>query len=257
MTDVDYNRQTRIFDPAMHRGRLGNIALIGCGAIGSAMALTLAKMGIMDFTIYDPDTVEVHNVPNQLLYGIQADGISKVDYAVEGIEYLTGQLTDYINTNQCPATGRNILNYDTVILALDSLRERNKFWGVARKSDAKPYRYLDLRMGGLVACCYAAEKVQDVLDVHPSTHPFPTAELSEPHWPHEFVDLYTPLVDGTKPADEDPCGARSFLPTAMMCAALGGYTIAAWGRGDSVPYGQVYSFECPTEPFQILHTPTA
>lgn len=41
------------------------VTIIGCGAIGSFLALSLAKMGITDITVYDHDKVSVENMSNQ------------------------------------------------------------------------------------------------------------------------------------------------------------------------------------------------
>jgi len=42
------------------------ITVIGAGAIGSATVVTLAKMGCSDITVWDSDTLEDLNIPNQL-----------------------------------------------------------------------------------------------------------------------------------------------------------------------------------------------
>lgn len=42
--------------------------IIGCGAIGSCTAELLARAGITDITLWDFDTVESHNMSNQLFY---------------------------------------------------------------------------------------------------------------------------------------------------------------------------------------------
>lgn len=41
------------------------INIIGCGATGSHIALTAARMGFTKFRIWDADKVESHNLPNQ------------------------------------------------------------------------------------------------------------------------------------------------------------------------------------------------
>lgn len=42
------------------------IHIIGCGAIGSLVAETLARMGIAKITLYDFDVVSSHNIANQI-----------------------------------------------------------------------------------------------------------------------------------------------------------------------------------------------
>lgn len=51
------------FDPSICKGR---IHIIGCGSVGSTVAELLARFGLTDFTLYDFDTVEPHNVVNQM-----------------------------------------------------------------------------------------------------------------------------------------------------------------------------------------------
>lgn len=41
------------------------VTIVGCGAIGSFLALGLAKTGVTDITVYDFDTIEIENMNNQ------------------------------------------------------------------------------------------------------------------------------------------------------------------------------------------------
>ena len=41
------------------------LVIIGCGAVGSHVALCAAKMGFSNFILFDADVVEAHNLPNQ------------------------------------------------------------------------------------------------------------------------------------------------------------------------------------------------
>lgn len=54
------------------------VVIIGCGAVGSHVALIAAKMGFSNFVLFDADTVEEHNLPNQT-YEIEHVGMSKVE----------------------------------------------------------------------------------------------------------------------------------------------------------------------------------
>lgn len=58
----DFSRQVNIFKPEEFKTP---IQIIGAGATGSWVALSLAKMGIENMTIYDFDEVGMHNLPNQ------------------------------------------------------------------------------------------------------------------------------------------------------------------------------------------------
>ena len=63
--------------------------IIGAGAIGSFTALTLSKMGFNDISVYDPDVIELHNLPNQFYW--ESDiGKPKVIALKEIIQAFTG-----------------------------------------------------------------------------------------------------------------------------------------------------------------------
>ena len=57
-----FQRQLDLANPAQLKVP---ITILGAGAVGSFTTLTLAKLGCSSLTVYDPDTVEVHNLPNQ------------------------------------------------------------------------------------------------------------------------------------------------------------------------------------------------
>ena len=84
---MDVMRHRSIFDPAAFEGRVG---VIGVGALGSAVALNVAKLGIKKITVFDSDTVEAHNLPNQVLYGPDCIGEMKASCAATAIYRLTG-----------------------------------------------------------------------------------------------------------------------------------------------------------------------
>ena len=42
------------------------IHIIGCGAVGSTVAENLVRFGLTNITLYDFDTVEAHNIANQM-----------------------------------------------------------------------------------------------------------------------------------------------------------------------------------------------
>ncbi len=62
MDETKYHRQLDILDPKLMSVP---VVVIGAGATGSFAALSLAKMGVRNITVYDFDTVEEHNLPNQ------------------------------------------------------------------------------------------------------------------------------------------------------------------------------------------------
>ena len=62
MNETRFHRQLDLLDLKLSSTP---ITIIGAGATGSFTALTLAKMGFSELTVFDFDTVEEHNLPNQ------------------------------------------------------------------------------------------------------------------------------------------------------------------------------------------------
>lgn len=62
MIQNDYSRQVNILNPEEFKTP---IHIIGAGATGSWVALSLAKMGLENLFVYDFDEVGMHNLPNQ------------------------------------------------------------------------------------------------------------------------------------------------------------------------------------------------
>ena len=71
---VRFNRHNGFVGPADLTETLN---IIGVGATGSNVALTAARMGFTKFRIWDHDTVEEHNLPNQA-YDLKHVGEKKV-----------------------------------------------------------------------------------------------------------------------------------------------------------------------------------
>lgn len=61
---MNLNKHQEFFNPVEKINK--EIHIIGCGAIGSYVALQLAKLGCTDLNLWDFDTVEPHNITNQV-----------------------------------------------------------------------------------------------------------------------------------------------------------------------------------------------
>ena len=61
------------------------VMIAGLGAIGSQVAVTLARIGVGEIIAVDPDTLEEHNIANQI-YTRKHLGMSKVDALGEIVE---------------------------------------------------------------------------------------------------------------------------------------------------------------------------
>lgn len=73
---MNLNKHIDFFNPSELVGK--EINIIGVGAVGSYIALQLSKLGIRNLTIWDFDTVEEHNITNQVYTQLDL-GKRKVD----------------------------------------------------------------------------------------------------------------------------------------------------------------------------------
>lgn len=114
--------------------------IIGAGAIGSAVALLLAKMGGRQITIWDPDKFEDHNLPNQMCR-IKDIGRPKVEAVAEMVKDFEG--ID-INTRYDKYNGECLPN-GYVLSCVDSMAARKEIWEMVKRL---PIRcVIDGRMG--------------------------------------------------------------------------------------------------------------
>ena len=140
MSDERFRRQLDILPPKKLAAL--EVTIIGAGAVGSFTCLTLAKMGVTDITIFDGDTVEEHNLPNQW-YKPDHVGLSKTDALWDIIVDFTGvelRTHSHHYSNQ-PLNG-------IVICCVDTMDTRLLLWREVKK--LKPELYLDARMGAEV-----------------------------------------------------------------------------------------------------------
>lgn len=60
---MNLSKSYEYFQPEKVKGK---VHIIGCGSVGSTVAENLARCGIKNFVLWDFDTVESHNVSNQM-----------------------------------------------------------------------------------------------------------------------------------------------------------------------------------------------
>ena len=60
---MDLSKSYEYFQPEKQDDR---IHIIGCGSVGSTVAYMLARTGVTNFTLWDFDIVEPHNLANQM-----------------------------------------------------------------------------------------------------------------------------------------------------------------------------------------------
>lgn len=202
---LDRLRQMDLVGPEVGRA---HIHLIGCGGIGSACALLLAKIGFGSdamgggqFHLWDPDKVEGLNVPVQW-FPRQAIGQNKA-------EALARQLRAYSDVvarvHSC-AWEPPVDESGIYISGVDSMEARKAIWRELK--DVRPRLYVDARMGAQVGIIYCVNGSND----YASTF-------------HAAGDIV-----------RDPCTAKSICHTPFLLASAVASLLLAFMRGEPLPF---------------------
>ena len=182
-------RQLDIADPARFKDR--PVAVIGAGGIGAATVVALAKTGFENITVYDFDTVEEHNYPNQLLPIFDGGQDTIGQPKVAALASLVSDLCDTGITARCEKYVDQPLG-EIVILAVDSLEARREIWKAVSQSMDTEFM-IDGRMAITSMDIYAVDM------------------LSE-----GAVEAYEATLEGE--AEDLPCTARATMFNAFIIA---------------------------------------
>jgi len=138
---TDYRRQTALFNPADHAER--HVTIVGLGNIGSHTAQAMARMGIKNFTLYDFDDVEAHNLASQA-YTVADLETPKTTATEAEIKRLQPDANVKIET--VAFTGKENVP-DILVIAVDSMVARQEIQEMLVVSGQNPF-VIDGRMGG-------------------------------------------------------------------------------------------------------------
>ena len=105
--------------------------IIGAGAIGSAFVTYLAKMGARNITVMDDDTVENHNISNQM-YPEYAVNSSKVDALADVCRIFAGLDITIQNIRFSVEAIFPSAKYDYIVSCVDSIEARKDIWAYAK-----------------------------------------------------------------------------------------------------------------------------
>lgn len=167
-TDLRFHRQLDLAPPDSLKIP---ITVIGTGGIGSFTVLSLAKMGCTDITVFDDDTVENHNLPNQF-FREEDIGKPKVEALKEIVKSFTGTEITAMNEKFEKQPLKNI-----IIVAVDTMDVRIKIWDKV-KYNSQISLYIDSRMGAEVMNIFTVIPT-DPDDIKMYEHPdvlFPSTE---------------------------------------------------------------------------------
>lgn len=147
--NLNISRHMELFDPDKFEHP---VTIIGAGATGSWLALSLAKLGITDITVYDFDVVEEHNIPNQTFRKmcIDEDGYSgRSDIGRPKVEALCDIIYDATGTS-IKIKNEKFVNQrlsGVVFLMVDSMSARKEIWENSIKLKSAVKLLVEPRMG--------------------------------------------------------------------------------------------------------------
>ncbi len=182
------------------------IHLIGCGGIGSFTALVLSKMGVRQLSLYDPDGIEEHNLPNQL-FRLSDVGRPKVEALREILAEFAGLS---VEVQPVQVEGQRMAG--VVISGVDTMQARKTIWQQCIRYRTAIVRYIDARMGAEVARIYA------VRPTDPSD-----------------IRFYEKTLYHDEEAEALPCTAAAIIYSGFAIASLIGNLVKRLATGEDLP----------------------
>lgn len=127
---MDLNKSREFFNPNDDQTR---VSIIGCGSVGSTVAENLARCGVVSFDLYDFDTVEPHNIANQM-FREQDIGKPKVDALLDLLMDINPEIKQHTRIFPKGYQGKMISGY--IFLCVDSIELRRE---IVEKHLNSPY----------------------------------------------------------------------------------------------------------------------
>lgn len=117
---MDLSKCYEYFQPEKDDAR---IHIIGCGSVGSTVAENLARSGVTNMTLWDFDTVEPHNLANQMFR--QKDvGKTKVEALLDILKEINPDVVDSVELKPDGWKGKMLSGY--VFLCVDNIDLRRE-----------------------------------------------------------------------------------------------------------------------------------
>jgi len=195
-TVLNHSQQHRLLDPKAAKP----VTLIGAGAVGSLVAVALAKMGVPRMTVWDDDDVSEHNVPMSA-YRLKDFMRPKVEALREIVKEASGLVIDI---RQEKYVGREPLE-GAVIACVDTMEARQAVWKAVRM-DPNVDILIDTRTAGKILWVFS------VCPCDPDD-----AEYYDPH-----------VAYGSKQAEPHMCGRHGFMPMSYRAAGLVAENLTSW-----------------------------
>lgn len=117
---MDLAKSYDFFKPEKDKAR---IHIIGCGSVGSTVAENLARNGLTNFTLWDFDLVEPHNLANQM-FRVKDIKRPKVDAVKDIICEINPDAEESIKMEPKGWNGQKLAGY--IFLCVDSIEIRKQ-----------------------------------------------------------------------------------------------------------------------------------
>ncbi len=196
---IDPSRHLKIFSPDAFGQR--RVDVVGCGATGSRIALSLAKLGVKNLHLWDFDVIEEHNIANQA-FGNDQIGQLKVLALKAMIEQQTGLVA---TPHDEAVTGRTQLG-SVVFVLTDTMSSRKEIWEGAIRYKPHVNLMIETRMG------IQDMRVYTVNPLRPAD-----CKMWESRWYEDEVST------------ESLCGSRTTVgPTAELLSGFAVWQFLQW-----------------------------
>lgn len=202
-TDPDYWRQLDVFNPAKFNDP---VHVIGAGATGSHIIYNNAKMGVPRQTVWDFDSVEVHNLPNQM-YGKEEVGMLKVDAAKK---IVTRDCGTTIVPMSVSVDGTQKLS-GIVFLCTDTMASRKEIWEKSLKYNLNVKLVIETRLGAELGYIYAVR-------------PCNPTDVRE----------YEATFYSDDEAEQSPCTYRAITTVVSVVAGAASHKLVKFAAGEDI-----------------------
>ena len=200
---LNHAQQHKLLDPKAAKP----VTLIGAGAVGSHVAVALAKMGVPELVVWDDDDVSEHNIAMSA-YRMKDFMRPKVE-ALREIVLETSGLR--IGIRKEKYAGQERLS-GAVVACVDSMDARQGIWKAVRM-DPDVSILIDTRTAGQLLWVFSV---------------CPCDPDDAAYYDHH-------VSYGTKEAAPHMCGTHGWMPMSLMAAAHATANLTSWwmsGRKD-------------------------
>lgn len=125
MIEEYFTRQYALWgEEAQERLKTKRIAIVGCGGLGSTLAITLGSSGIGDIHLIDFDTVSTHNIHRQIAFKLGDEGKYKAEVVADLVRDRYDGVNVKVYTTGFAEFAKQDIKIDLLIDATDNLPTR-------------------------------------------------------------------------------------------------------------------------------------